>query len=249
MRKQYLHLLFAVAAFLCVCSLSPLTAQENESANQADSVAPLNQDAPIPEQQEETEAIAATEAHDALEAASEEHHEGGGHESQVTLFGVNYGETGQFYLKLINFLIFGGLMFWLLKGVLSSAFRARTTEIEAKLAQSESDRAEGEAQLRELETKMAGLHEELDGIMAKAEAEASAEKQRIIEAAKAEAGQILAQVQSEIEYQKRLAEIELRELVAKLAVESAEQRIQRQVQGDTVSWIMDQAIARIGGAD
>ncbi|MDR0499550.1 MAG: hypothetical protein LBH03_07480, partial [Holophagales bacterium] len=59
---------------------------------------------------------------------------------------------------------------------------------------------------------------------------------------------ILAQVQSEIEYQKRLAEAELRKLVAKLAVEGAESRIQRQVKGDSAIRIMNHAIQQIGGA-
>ena len=179
------------------------------------------------------------------------HDEHGGHGKPVTLFGKQIGDAGQFWLKLVNFLIFGGILFLILKGVLSAAFRARTDEIETKLAQSQKDRLEGESQLRELEARMAGLEQELSGIMKKAEAEAEIEKQRILEAAKAEADQILAQAQFEIDYQRRLAETELRELVAKLAIEGAEARIRQRLQSpgnDSAIRIMDQAIQKIGGA-
>jgi len=182
-------------------------------------------------------------------ATAEGQEVGGHHEEPVFLLGKQLGPTAQFMLKLLNVLIFCGLLFWMLKGVLGAAFKARANEIETKLAQSEKDRAEGEAQIRELEAKMAGLQAELGGIMAKAEADAEAEKQRILEAARLEAEQILATAHSEIEYQRRLAEKELRGLIANLAVEGAEKRIQQQMQGENVARVMDLAIEQIGGAD
>jgi F-type H+-transporting ATPase subunit b len=182
---------------------------------------------------------------DGYDAQGSEAHHG----EEVLLFGKHLGPTAQFLLKLLNVLIFCGLLFWMLKGALGAAFRAKAAEIETKLAQSEKDRAEGEAQVRDLEAKMEGLQLELGGIMAKAEADAEAEKQRILDAAKLEAEQILATAHSEIEYQRRLAEAELRALVANLAVEGAEKRVQQSMQGESVARVMDLAIEQIGGAD
>jgi F-type H+-transporting ATPase subunit b len=190
------------------------------------------------------EATAAVQSDAQVVQAADAHHG-----EEVLLFGKHLGPTAQFLSKLLNVLIFGGLLFWMLKGILSAAFKARTTEIETKLAQSEKDRAEGEAQVRELEAKMAGLQLELGGIMAKAETDAEAEKQHILEAARLEAEQILATAYSEIEYQRRLAETELRTLVANLAADAAEKRIQQQMQGESVARVMDMAIEQIGGAD
>jgi len=239
MLKKYKHLLFMLTACVCVCRFSfPLAAQQNDSA--------LQQIAENPAQETHNA------AHDAHSENSHKDHghadEGSHHGTPVYLFGVELGDSAQFFLKLLNFLIFGGLLFWALKGTLSSAFRARANEIEMKLLKSERDRLESDAQLRELDAKMAGLEQELDGIMDKARTDAELEKQRILSAARAEADQILAQVQSEIEYQKRLAEAELRGLVAKLAVECAESRIRTQVQGESAIKIMNQAIRQIGGA-
>ena len=92
------------------------------------------------------------------------------------------------------------------------------------------------------------MQAELEGIMAKAEVEAEAEKQRILEAAQAEAAQILVQTQAEIDFQKRPAEKELRALVAELAVEGAARRLETQVQGATAEQVLDRAIQEVGGA-
>ena len=232
MCKKYRRLLFTLMALAYVCCFSyALTAQQPEHA---------------PPQAEIAENVGQN-AHDGH--GHDNGHGGGHHGPEVVLFGAHIGDTGQFFLKLANFLIFAGLIFWLLKGILSSAFKARINEIETKLAQSEKDRLEGKIQLRDLEAKMAGLEQELGGVMAKAESDAEAEKQRILEAARAEADQILAQVQADIDYQRRSAETELRELVARLAIEGAESRIQRQLQGDSATRVMDQAIQQIGGAN
>jgi F-type H+-transporting ATPase subunit b len=98
-----------------------------------------------------------------------------------------------------------------------------------------------------MEAKMAGLEGELAGILAKAETDAEAEKQRVLEAAKAEATQILAQAQAEIGFQKRQAEQELRALVAELAVEGAAKRLETKLQGPDAAQAIDRAIQQIGG--
>lgn len=173
---------------------------------------------------------------------------GAHHGPEVKLFGITLGQVGQFVIRVVNFSIFFAILYFILKGALSSAFKARAKELEEQLSQAERDKAEGEAQLKELETRMAGMQAELAGIMAKAEADAEAEKQRVLEAARAEAAQILAQTQSDITFQKRLAEKELRALVAELAVEGAAKRLEARIQGTTAEQVLDRAIETVGGA-
>jgi len=193
----------------------------------------------------------APEAH-GTEAAG---HEATGHEAKggahhgpaMKLFGKEYGNGGAFLVQLLNFAIYGAALFFLLKGALSAMFKSRKEELETLLAQAEKDKAEGEAQMREMEAKMAGLEGELAGILAKAETDAEAEKQRVLEAAKAEATQILAQAQAEIGFQKRQAEQELRALVAELAVEGAAKRLETKLQGPDAAQAIDRAIQQIGG--
>ena len=173
-------------------------------------------------------------------------HEGAHHGPSVKLFGVVLGDGAQFAIKVINFLIFAGGLIFLTKGALSAAFKARTKELEDRLSQAEKDKAEGEAQIGELEAKMTGLQAELSGILQKAEVDSEAEKQRILEGARAEAAAILAQTKTDIENQRKAAEGELRALVAGLATEGAAKKLKTQVQGATASTTMDRAIEEIG---
>ena len=189
---------------------------------------------------------------------------GGHHKAPMTLFGKDYGNGGAFLVQLLNFALYGAALFFMLKGALSTMFKSRKEELETLLAQAERDKADGEAQMQELEAKMAGLEGELAGILSKAETDAEAEKQHVLEAAKAdtdaeaekqrvleaarvEATQILAQVQAEIGHQKRQAELELRALVAELAVEGAAKRLEAKLQGAEAGKAVDRAIQQIGG--
>lgn len=189
----------------------------------------------------------ATPAHG--EAAGHGEAQGGAHHGPaMKLFGQEYGKGGAFLVQLLNFTIYGAGLFFLLKGALSAMFKSRKEELETLLAQAERDKAESEAQMKDLEAKMAGLEGELAGILSKAEADAEAEKQRVLESAKAEATQILAQAQAEIGHQKRQAEQELRALVAELAVEGASKRLESKMQGPDAAKALDRAIQQIGGA-
>lgn len=185
-------------------------------------------------------------AHGATQAA-ESHGEAAHHGPEVKLFGLHLGTLGQFGLKAFNFAVFAGLLFFLLKGALSSAFKARAQELKDQLAQAERDKAEAEAQMRDLEQRMGQLQQELDGLLARAQEEAGAEKTRILEAARMEADQILAQARQDIAHHHRLAEQELRALVAQLAVEGAEARLRGQVQGDLAARVLDRSINQVGG--
>lgn len=179
--------------------------------------------------------------------ADEPHGEAAHHGPEVKLFGIHLGTLGQFGLKVFNFAVFAGLLFFLLKGALSSAFKARAQELKDQLAQAERDKAEAESQMRELEQRMGQLQQELDGLLARAEEDAAAEKTRILGAARAEADQILAQARQDIAHHQRLAEQELRALVAQLAVEGAEARLKAQVQGDLAARVLDRSISQMGG--
>jgi len=195
---------------------------------------------------EKAEAAGAkAEHHEGAEGAAKEEEE---HHAPVTLFGHALDDKAKFGVQVFNFAIFAAILVLLLKGALASAFKARTRELEDKLSQAERDRTEAAAQIQELDTRMAGLQQELEGIMAKAEADAEQEKERILASAKAESAQILAQTLVEIKFQQRQAEDELRALVATLAVEGAATRLEARLQGPEAAQVIDRAIVQVGGA-
>lgn len=204
------------------------------------------QHGPAPDHNAHEQGAAVHETGAAHEGAAA--HEGEHHGPPVKLFGIVLGAGAQFAIKVINFLIFAGGLVLLTKGVLSAAFKARAKELEDRLSQAEKDKAEGEAQINELEAKMAGLQAELGTILQKAEVDSEAEKQRILEGARAEAAAILAQTKADIENQRKVAEAQLRALVAGLATEGAAKKLKTQLQGATASTTMDRAIEQINQA-
>jgi F-type H+-transporting ATPase subunit b len=183
---------------------------------------------------------------EAPEAA--EGHAGHAHHPEIKLFGRSLGTLAQFGVTLFNFALFAGILGYLLKGALSSAFKARAKDLEEKLSQAERDKADAGRQIQELENRMAGLQQELEGIMAKADADAETEKQRILESAKVEAAQIVDQTRAEIDAQARQAEAALRALVSELVVAGAAQRLEARMQGQAAAQVLDQAIDHVGGA-
>jgi F-type H+-transporting ATPase subunit b len=235
-RRRSLPTIFLI--LICALWLTGPSLRAQEHAT------PATQEAHSPKAAESHAQPASTQGAPHEAAVSQQAHHG----PEIKLFGVTLGLFGQFMVKLFNFAVFFFGLFFLLKGALGSAFKARTKELQDQLTQAERDQAQGQAQVQELETKMAGLQQELDGIMVKAETDAEIEKQRILEAARQEADQILAQTRVEIEYQKRLAEQELRALVAQLAVQGATERLKTRVQGATAEQVLDRSIEQVGGA-
>ncbi len=248
MKRSRLLLFVTTGVMVSVLALAPSFLQAQDHA--APTAAGQSHQAPEKEQHGPARDHSANEEGATAHEVAATHggtavHEGGHHGPPIKLFGVVLGEGSQFAIKVINFLIFVGGLIFLTKGALSSAFKARAKELEDRLSQAEKDKAEGEAQIKELEAKMAGLQVELGVILQKAEVDSEAEKQRILEGARVEAAAIIAQTKTDIENQHKAAEAELRALVAGLATEGAAKKLKAQLQGATASSTLDRAIEQI----
>lgn len=173
-------------------------------------------------------------------------HEGAGHEGGEHGGGHHGIDWKAEIFKVVNFALFAAGIWFMIGAGKKAAFEQKAKDIEHQLQQAERDKAEGEAQIRDLEARMAAMQKELEGIVSKAEADAEAEKVRVIEAAKAEAEMIIAQAGAEIAFRQKQAELELRALVAQLASEAAAQRIEVRLQGGVAATVLDKAIRDIG---
>jgi len=174
-------------------------------------------------------------------------HNNNGHHPEVKLFGKPIGILAQFGVTVFNFLIFFGILFLALKGALSSAFKTQKEELQNRLFKSEKDKEEAKLQIQELETRMAGLRQELSSVMAKAEMDAKLEQSQILEDAKIEVAQIVSQTHAEIESLKRGVKAELHAMVMELVVANAEQNLTAQLHGDLAASTLDRAIVKVRG--
>ncbi|MDE2665257.1 MAG: F0F1 ATP synthase subunit B [Acidobacteriota bacterium] len=139
--------------------------------------------------------------------------------------GDDHGSPLSSVWKWGNFvLLFGGLAYYL-RRPLREFLQARARGIEEGLASGKRAQEEAEAKTSAIESKLARLDEEIDGLKQQAARESEEERQRVIDSSRAEAERIVAMARREIEVLQRSAQAELKAHVARLAVDLAEERL------------------------
>ena len=131
--------------------------------------------------------------------------------------------------KLVNLIIFLGLLYLLLRKPTREFFQRRLVEIRASLERAAKEKAAAEAKLAEINARLDRLDAELGEIRAQAEREAKAERERLEAAAREDAEKLRAMAQREIEAAKKGALVELKQFAAEKSVELAEQVIRREL--------------------
>ena len=123
--------------------------------------------------------------------------------------------------QIINFTIFFGGLFYLLRNHIFGFFSNRLKTIKNDLAMAEKSREEAKRRLDEIEAKMAKMDEEVEQINQQARAEAEREKDRILAHAREDSEKVLEQARAEIENKSREAVSRIRTELADLAMERA----------------------------
>lgn len=153
---------------------------------------------------------------------------GQGYESEEQ--GQHHGSPLSMVWKWGNFiLLFGGLA-WYLRRPLREFLQTRARGIEEGLASGKRAQEEAGAKMSAIEARLARMDEEIDGLKQQAARESQEERQRIIDSSQAEAERFVAMARREIERLQRSARMELKAQVARLAVDLAEERLQRDLE-------------------
>ena len=151
------------------------------------------------------------------------------------------------FWKFLNLTIFVGLLIYLLKKPLSSAFKAKREAIRAELIKAEEERQAALAQLTSMEAKLAALDSESQAIIDKARQEAEAEKERIAREAAEEAERLRRQAASELERKSQQVRAELRRFSAEESVRLAEAKLKAQMDAQKDAQLVKAGIQSIGG--
>jgi F-type H+-transporting ATPase subunit b len=141
-------------------------------------------------------------------------------------------EAGYWVFVFINFAIVAGFIYWGSRTNLAQAFRARTTAIQKGIEEARRASAEANARLEQIQGRLSKLDSEVAGIHAAADADFSAEEQRIKRAAEEDARRVVEMAESEIAAAAKNARRELRTYAAELAVELAKKNIKVDAQTD-----------------
>lgn len=143
------------------------------------------------------------------------------------------GAGKELLFKWLNFILVFGALGYLLRKPAQKFFRGQRAAIRTAIQDAREARQQSQARLQEVEQRLARLEQEVEAMRKEAAANAAAEKQRIHEAAQREAERILATTRAEMDSTTRAARLELRAYTARLAVNLAEQSIQKRLTPET----------------
>ncbi len=131
--------------------------------------------------------------------------------------------------KIANFIVFFGLLFFLLARPLSKFFHTRRGEVAAQLAEAENQKRETERFRAEMEARVASLAGEIAALQKRLEGEGERERQALERQGEAEAARLAAQIEQEaarrVQDARRQLAAEAAAVAADLAVELLEHEL------------------------
>jgi F-type H+-transporting ATPase subunit b len=135
--------------------------------------------------------------------------------------------------KWINFAIVAGLLGWIFLKLTPPVFRKRAETINSAISKATAAKTEADRQLKDAESRLARLQQEVSELRASAQREDAAEAERIRNATQNDILKVGLAAKAEIEAAERTARMELKAIAARLAVDGAESLLARQLTPQT----------------
>lgn len=157
------------------------------------------------------------------------------------------GEYWPVIAKVVNLLVFVGILIYLLKRPIDEAFRNRRESIRRELMRAQEERSAALAKLEEVEGRLGRLDAEVEAIRAESEKEAAEERARIERSTEEEIKKLRQQAQREIESAAKVAKAELRAYAAEQSVRLAEETIRRDIRPEDDARLMSEYVEELGG--
>lgn len=155
---------------------------------------------------------------------------------------------GAHIARIANFAILVGALYYFLKGPIVGYLNSQYTQVRQDLVTASDMRAEATAQLAEIEQRLQRLPGELEALRRQGAEDVAAEQARIKQAAAAERERLLETTRREIDMRLRLAQRELTEHAAALAIDVAERRIRQTITPDDQLRLVDRYTAQLSAA-
>jgi F-type H+-transporting ATPase subunit b len=150
--------------------------------------------------------------------------------------------------NIINLAIIIGVLIYFGKNSLGKTLSDRRAQIEAAIQEAEQRKAKAAAALAEQQQKLAQAQTEATRIRKEAEERAAAARAEIMKQSEEDIQRMKAAAAQDLSSQQDRVLNELRQRIAALAMQKAEEQIRSQVSEDTQRQLIDRSIARIGGA-
>jgi F-type H+-transporting ATPase subunit b len=161
--------------------------------------------------------------------------------------GGSSSERANEIFKWINFAIVAAVVIWLFGKKLPAWFRGNADHISSAITKATAAKEEAERQVREAETKLGNLKQEIAALQATAKREAAEEGERIRALAQSDSNKVGVAARAEIEAAERAARLELKALAASLAVDGAEALLAKQLTPAAQETLVDTFVKSLEG--
>lgn len=180
------------------------------------------------------------------ETAGVDEHAGGTAQDEAHGEAEGHGESPWALAgRLLNFALLAGTLVYLLRRPLAGYLTRRSERVRADLDAAEQMKQAAAAQMAEMEARLAALPGELEALRARGQEEIAAEEERIRSLAERERARLLEQAHRDIDQRVRLAERELVEHAAALAIGVAEGKIKRLITDEDQARLLDRYLAQV----
>lgn len=165
----------------------------------------------------------------------------------AALLGDGWHEYVPVIAKVVNLLLFVGLLIYVLRRPVGQAFRDRREAIRRELMEAQEERNAALAKLQEVEGRLSRLDAEVEAIRTQAQREAAEERARIERSTEEEIRKVREQAQREIESASKAARAELRAYAAEQSVRLAEEMIRRDIRPEDDARLVSEYVEELGG--
>ncbi len=147
--------------------------------------------------------------------------------------------------RWFNLLILFGLIYYFTRVPMKRLFVDRRLNIQREIQEARKAQKLAEEKLTAIEERMSNIDQELAGIRRETEREAELERCQVSEQAEREAEKILVAVRQEIDGLSSSAEQRLREYVAHLSVQLAEEQIRQDMENSDENRVINRFLVKL----
>ncbi|WP_353066626.1 ATP synthase F0 subunit B [Tunturibacter psychrotolerans] len=172
------------------------------------------------------------------------------HSTAVRALGAKAGlnaEQAATAFTVANFVVLAALVGWFLAKTLPKTFRDRSTAIQKQLVDARTATEDANARLRSVEDRLSKLDGQIAAMRAQAEKDSTLDEQRITASVEEEKQKILATAEQEIAAATALAQRQIQQYAAELAIEQAAHKLV--VTAETDRLLVQSFAQRLAGGD
>jgi F-type H+-transporting ATPase subunit b len=150
------------------------------------------------------------------------------HSPTVRALGAKLGmnaEQAATAFTVANFLVLAALVGWFLLKTLPKTFRDRNTDIQKHLVDARTATEEAGARLNSVEARLSKLDEQIAAMRTQADKDSAADEQRIKASVEEEKQKILAAAEQEIAAATTLAQRQIQQYAAEIAIDQAAKKL------------------------